>query len=828
MISATKCEFCDKRGLPLLLVRDAIAPSKSGAPETPSLPIKLASSAAHYTKRLLRSGYVNVFDEARKRWETYFVTSGNYFFKLMETPGMLPIIPVKPFDCPDENHRSLASCITVSDPQNASKVWIGFSDVLWTDSIRTANEEIAFRKRHMAEIDVKAVLRGSNAHHISIAQLTEVVAEYGMVSNQAKANFAWGPFDFDSRYGRANDLKRQCESLRPGSAIIVTLPDPAGLTQELAFLMKRNADLFIDNNPENKRNIAASSAIDQIRAAVCEQTENTEIAAADYLVSQQMEGDRFAYSLSELVREKTDGLDKITKQELIRAADGAWDKYVAKFDDSARQQWYLHFRERLKDFDEKFIAPLAKSHVAWMKSENLIAYFECNYDPLNAESGVVYTSVVTHCITATQDKMACSSLYNEWLGGEISDTRNFLLRAMVLNQKITADAIKKVIDGPFDLRQMPWDSIFSASGIAMKGLSEQAQNVTAGLIVQVAGGLAGVFNKVMDGSTRFRAAIMATGIISGHPIAICTIDGTKKQFIALLTKNLIDLSGQPVNKAALKKAVKIELKRQQIYGVSLEGTSTQRWIMNVDKTKLAGMPAILTGEGQRDWLARSIKTPEAIESLNLNRWRTVINTDVRAGIVGGILQMVCLTKLIQDEKNSLSQNKTDASRRCYAAIASIAMTTSEVIGNALAGRVALGMKFGQGLASRASGFLAKWGRRGGVAAGLVMAYLDIEQAFAEYREGATGLVVVSYFASAVVGGSLSLAIFFAGSLGAAAIPVIGILLLLAIGIGILIESIKDNAIQDWLERCPWGKLKAQQYPDFATQQSQLKIALSEG
>jgi hypothetical protein len=828
MSAATKCEFCDKRGLPLVLVRDAIAPSKSGAPETPSLPIKLASSAAHYTKRLLRSGYVNVFDEARKRWETYFVTSDNYFFKLVETPGVMPIIPVKPFNCADESHRALASCITVSDPLNASKVWIGFSDVLWTAAIRRANEDISFRRRHMAEVDVKAALRGSSAHHISIAQLSGVIAEYAMVPSQAKGNFAWSPFDFDSRYGRADVLKKQCESLRLGSGLIVTLPDPAGIAQELAFLMRRNADLFIDNNPENKKNIAASSAIDQIRAAVCQQAENTEIAAADFLVSQQMDGDRVAYSLSEAVREKTDGLDKITMQGLIRETDGAWDKYAAKFDDLARQQWYSPFKERLKVYDETFIAPLAKSHVAWMRSENLIAYFECNYDTLHAESGVVYTSIVTQCIAATQDKIVCSDLYNEWLGGEISDTKNLLLRAMILNQKITADAIKKVEEGELDLRQMPWDSIFAASGLAMKGLSEQAQNVTAGLIVQVAGGLAGVFNRIMDGSTRFRAAVMATGIISGHPVAICTVNGTKKEFVALLTKNLIELSGQSVNKAALKKAVRIELRRQQIYGVPLEGTSTKRWIMNVDKAKLAGMPAILTAEGKRDWIARSVKTPEAIESLNLNRWRTVITTDVRAGIVGGILQAVCLTKLIQDEKNSLSQNKADASRRCYAAIASIAMTTSEVIGNALEGRVAIGMKFGQGLALRASGFLAKWGARGGVAAGLVMAYLDIDQAFAEYREGAAGLVVVSYFASAVVGGSLSLAIFWAGSLGAAAIPVIGILLLLAIGIGILIENIKDNSIQDWLERCPWGKLKAQRYPDFATQQAQLKMALSEG
>jgi hypothetical protein len=119
---AAKCEFCDKRGLPLLLVRDAIAPAQGGAPAAGDLPIKLGPSAAHYTKRLLRSGYVNVYDESRKRWESYFVTCDSYMFKLNSNTPTVPIVPVKPFNCPDEGHRALASCITVPDPVNASSV----------------------------------------------------------------------------------------------------------------------------------------------------------------------------------------------------------------------------------------------------------------------------------------------------------------------------------------------------------------------------------------------------------------------------------------------------------------------------------------------------------------------------------------------------------------------------------------------------------------------------------------------------------------------------------------------------------------------------------
>lgn len=288
MTAATKCEFCDKRGLPLLLIRDAIAPSKSGAPVAPSLPIELAASAAHYTKRLLRSGYVNVFDEARKRWDIYIVTSDNYFFKTFQTPGVIPIAPAKPFNCPDEGHRAVASCITVSDPTNATKVWIGFSDVLWTDAVRKANEDIAYRKRHMTEIDVKAALRGNHMPHRPIGQLETFVAEYAIVPGRAKEVTGWSPFKFLSRHGKAERLKHECNSLRPNSALIVTLSDPVGIAQELAFLMKRNAMLFAETNSENKRYLAASNAIDQIEASIRKQAHDADIAAADQVADQQI------------------------------------------------------------------------------------------------------------------------------------------------------------------------------------------------------------------------------------------------------------------------------------------------------------------------------------------------------------------------------------------------------------------------------------------------------------------------------------------------------------------------------------------------------------
>jgi hypothetical protein len=284
-------------------------------------------------------------------------------------------------------------------------------------------------------------------------------------------------------------------------------------------------------------------------------------------------------------------------------------------------------------------------------------------------------------------------------------------------------------------------------------------------------------------------------------------------------------SGQVISENQMQRAVAAELRRQQIHGVLLEGTTKKRWVMLADQDMIAHMPRGLSPKAQADWLAKSITTIDAVEDLNLGRWRNVINLDVRVGIVTAIMQTVCLKKLMDDNEKSLASDKTDAASRLYAGVASIVVTSADVIGNALAKRAQLGLRFGQGLASTSGDVLKIVGKWGGVAIGLFMAVLDGAQGYTAYKEHASGLVVVAYIGSAVVGASLSLAIFAAGYLGAAAIPIIGVLVLLLIGISILIEYIKDNPVQGWLKRCPWGNLIEERFANMATEQAQLMQAL---
>lgn len=819
MLAEKKCEFCDKRGLPILLVRDAVARANFGAPLAPRLPIDLPQCSAHYTKRLLRPGYLNVFDEARNRWELYFVTPESYLFKLHQTSGNTPILPAKPFNCSDEGHRALASCITVQDPQNATTLWIGFSDVLWTDAVRNAHQNRAIRERHMVAIDVKAVLKGKHPLHHPIAQLATIVAEYSMNPNRAKQAFYGSPFPLASRQDHATRLIKACDALRPAKGLIVTVPDPAGLVQEIAFLIKRQLELFVDKDPAEKMKLSASMSIEHLQHAIRAAAENREIAAAEELSEQQIRSNPLGYAFSESVRSKIEALRTVTKAEITNVREKTWQRYAEKYDEQARAEWHRSFQERLARHEAEHIVPLAAAYIAWMKSEELCDQFLCNFDVEDLECGIVYTALFLQCTELTHDIPSCRVLHEEWLGGDIGNRKNLLLRAMVHNNDALANAVKNAAKEGVGLDQVPWDNLFALHASAVKQLERDSGDVLGRLLASFAGPLMRIFDKVLDGSARFRSAIIATGLISGQPVVVWELVGTRKQFREYLTRELIRVGGGPVQKHQLRRAVKRELERQAIKGEKIDGTERRRWIAFGDREQLS---SAVSEAGQREGsqnLARSIRSMESIEAQNLTRWRTVINQDVRLGIAGGILQAVNLVKLVGDEEKSLKNEASDASWRRRMGVAALAATTSEIIGNALVGRSKLGLRCGQGLAYKAGQVLMKVGSLGGAAAGIVMAALDICKGWSEFREGndTTGRL---YVAAGFVGGMLSIAVCFSFAL-----PVIGVLILLLASLNFVIEAVKDNPLQDWLERCPWGKLTQQRFGDIETLEGQLKLAM---
>ena len=412
-----KCEFCDKRGLPLLLIRDALVPFDVAAPVSSDKPFGVPEKIAKYTRRVLRNGFVNVYDEARKRWEAYYVTGDGYYFKMPLKAAVIPIKPNKPFNCSNLGHRAVASCITVPDPTKATKVWIGFSDVIWTNKVRERNEKLAYRQKHMVAIDVAAVLGGSQqAHCRPISQVSAVVAEYAMPSLKAIRSFNWNTFQFHSRETMATRLLAECEALRPGKAQIVTVPDPVGIVSELALLLKRNADYF-NAHPSRSRQLKLDMAIAGFESTVKDNAVLKAHAAAQRSNNQY---DRMAGVSESTIKRyaelKEAALD-LSDAQRKKAGEEAWEKYAEKINHKERQSWQTGYKKNLAAYSKAWVDPLATAHVEVMKSSALADYFETNFDETDVDSGEVYVNTVSMCVLATQDKPACAKLYAEWIHG---------------------------------------------------------------------------------------------------------------------------------------------------------------------------------------------------------------------------------------------------------------------------------------------------------------------------------------------------------------------------------------------------------------------------
>ncbi len=826
MTDKKKCEFCDKRGLPLLLVRDAVATTGGGAPDAAELFAPLGSKAAYYTKRLLRSGYVYVYDEARKRLESYFVTNEGLYFKVMQTPGVAPVVPAKPFNCPDEGDRAVASCITISDPIHASIVWIGFSDVLWTDAVQRNHErDAALRSSHMRRIDVQARLHGGPLGDAkSIADVDKVVSEYTMEPAQGRAAFDWSPFAFDARKDRAQRLKEECHRLRAGKGFILTLADPAGIAQELAALMTRNARIYLDN-PKFKRELAVSSVIMQLENAVKGQAEIDEIAAAEQVANEQVANNPLGHWLSKSTRDRTEELRKVTPAESDLAATNAWKAYTDKYNEPARRAWQDNFDAGFKAFDAGFIAPLAAAHVAWMTSDWMAAMTASNFDPDSIDSGVALTALVNRMVAGTQDKKACFDLYGKWLEGSAMDRRNLLLRAMVCNQGALARTVNDAAKQSVDINGLPWDKVVEAHAKATERVVGGESDELGKLIASVAGP---VTRLLLDAAKNRKVyeSFVAMGMAAQHPVVAVDLVGGKKAFREALIRQMLKLSGTPIEPRKIEKAVADEFKRLKVNGLSMEGTQSKRFLLMIDPAEVKGMPAGSKAQAQAQWLARTIRTPEQIDELNLDKWRTKVQGLGKAGLpfafgaLGLLTQYAALTSLRDEESKAMQNNKSESLRRIYAQGAQVAGVMADILGQGV-GRLAVRVpSFAQGMTNVISKTLVGAGRVLGIGGSLVMAGFDFWRAYQEAGEGNMA-GFGAYFVSGVLGASAT--VLLAIGLTGWGLVVVAALIVWSF----IMTNLIDNKIQDWLERVhEWGNLIGQRYKDFEAEQSELKKALA--
>lgn len=822
------CEFCDKKGLAVLPVRPAIAPAGAHAPKAdPSMLAgadSIAVAPASYTLRHLRPGYLYTYDEARKWLHAYVVTEGGYLYKL--DPG--EIAPAKlAFSCAPEKCGTVASCVTIPDVKRATKVWFGFSDVQWTPAVIEKHKDPAFRARHMQCLDVQAWV-GSQRHKgaVDINQIDKVVAEYALTDVAGK-QFAFSVAPFKSKASTAQALKDRIPVISPAGGLVLTMSDPAGVASDLAALMQHNFDTF-KNASVRKRELATSNAIAQIEQVVRAQARVAEEAAAEQLANDMASQPDIGMLFENYRKKRLTQIEEIrtvTEAEATKAEDQAWARYNTKFDEKAAKAWKQKFDQELKAYDAEHIAPLAIAHASWMKSSVMTNQFDCTHDAGDPQTGVAYAKTLQLCVASTQDKAACFDLYTDWLQGDVTKKENLLLRALTLNLDKTAADIASALKVSLDWRAFPLDAIVGNFGKATERVAEAKPDAIGKLLVSVLGPLSKLMGKAYDG--KVRAGLVALGLYTQKTFSVVEITGGKKAFRAMLIRELIRSSGQVVNQRQMERAVSAELKRLAIAGDKLDGTEKKRFLLMVDPEQVRAMPKGLTAEQRAQWLASTIKTPEQVEELNLSGWRLKVGNPTKemvagsipyiAGLVGALLQYNAMQKLIEDEGKAMNYEKTEAQQRLWAGQAALAGTITEMAGMSLEKIAGVVPKFAHQWTSLGGRLFTVLGKAAGICGALVMAAWDIKQGEAYRKEKRFG-IAAAFYTSAVLGVGAAAALL----LGATGVGLILVALLIAVAV--VLEYIKDNKVQGWLERCLWGKGPGTRYETIEEEMAQLRVA----
>ncbi|WP_337958312.1 toxin VasX, partial [Providencia rettgeri] len=155
------CKFCTRTGLPILPVRPAIMSQHDILPLLPDnihVPVPAQGETA-YTLRLMRSGYLNIWDEFGKAWINYFVTEGGFYYPLPENgdvPDDVASGKIKPcIDQPAELAK--ASLVTLPMMPQGMKnglFWFAWSEVKWTPAVRKQFEQQTHREQYMQPFDM--------------------------------------------------------------------------------------------------------------------------------------------------------------------------------------------------------------------------------------------------------------------------------------------------------------------------------------------------------------------------------------------------------------------------------------------------------------------------------------------------------------------------------------------------------------------------------------------------------------------------------------------------------------------------------------------------
>lgn len=489
------CPNCTKFGLPILPLRYAVARNdEKVAEKAPELvdpfgngvrDIALPDESARYTLRLLRSGYLYVFNEVRGEWKAYEVGEDSQLIEFDirdRAPPPQTDEDESPAVCSRHGNPPMAKCVVIPDAANAGPVWFAFSDVAWTPAVLEHNRVQANREKHMHRIDAGAWVEGQGEapqpHLASLSRVGELVAEYHFKPPTARPNTPEEIAEHEERNATLPESRRtvllERVSVRPYPAFfhcleafrncspeaeqliadaelagerwgfppaMVALGDPAGIAADLNELVKQRA-LEWAEEPERKKKHESALLIGAVREAVerggelqTSERRRTVMAAMSVFFPASVGA---AYGGSPDMRGRMRAIEaagRIGEAELETIHANAWRKYERMYDEEARRQYLeQEYPAEQMAFEAAVVEPLDQAYLGWLGSETLKEYLRYNFDREDAASGVAYTGLLYTVLKDASGRKPVCDFLERCLEEDPTQPEAVLGRGLVFNQ----------------------------------------------------------------------------------------------------------------------------------------------------------------------------------------------------------------------------------------------------------------------------------------------------------------------------------------------------------------------------------------------------------
>ena len=828
------CNMCKKKGLPILPVRysafaDTKAHSASGAVRlmggkfgdgVMSVPLKKAK----YTLRTLRYGYVYVFYPKTGRWQAYAATvEGN----LYEFPLDMNIDRSReqPFNCKQAGHAQLAQCITIEDAPKAGVVYIAFSDERWTKKVRDAyaSNFMGCRDKRMQKFDAAGWFNGSTQqpHAESVTHVADLLNEY---KGSAPDALATACFTYHNRAGQGPDLKKAMDSITPDKGLIFALWDPAGITQELNFEQRAAFGAALEPYGHG---IWTASAIDALHDAVVASAKEDVESGARLMQANAYQGlgTSALFDGGKLLEKQLKSIEAMKKADLVSAGPEAWKPYTTHYRQQAIVDFKAQMAHALKHEQASTLVPLSQDHQAWLTSPALLNVFQFDYEAGDVRSGIGYTIMLTNCVEGASDRKETVDVLVKWAQGDVTDTRNPLLRAFVLNDPVLGEKVKEASSYPYnELRETVAKLIESYSNVAYvtkhadRGLAARLSGSFARLLHEVGGPMVEVITKNVDAAAA--KVIYATMCVrTGKVFEVKPVYGSPTQWVSYIARQMqVMLPGrQQADVQDLQKA--LQEKAAPAGGEKDWGVKVKQFVpVETLPDEAAVMAGIKSSPGVSAKMMAATLTPDVVEKIYMPKFRLFARGEPAYAGIGAIFNAINLRFAREELKKSNHFNSTENTIKFDNAAAGLVASVSQWGHEAVESIEKSGAKIGAGWL-KLSRVMEILGKFGGAVVGIVSAAIDGYHAWDESKHG-NYLLATLYAGSAVLSLSLVWAAFTCPIL---ALP----LLVLAAMLGVVINYFKEREINDWLEQCYFGIKEAKElFQSLADDQKALVSVIS--